>query len=787
MELMKKNLLNKRHLTAYLILFITGLLVAPVRSGVIEGIVSDAKTKEPLIGVNVVVMDTQMGASTDEMGRFRIENIPTGSHRLQFSYIGYLDEVKTDIVVRNSRPVILNTELMQQSLEGEGVTVTAGYFTEEKQTQPSIIGLSREEIRRFPGGFEDVVRTVSTLPGVTINNGGGRNDLLVRGGGPSENLYIVNNIEVPNINHFGTQGFGGGSLSFINLDFVDNVTFSSGGFGARYGDKLSSVLELTMAEGRSDHIGGKLLVSASQYGMNLEGPLGKKGNFIFSARQSYLDLIFKAAGLAFVPVYTDLNFLAHYNPSSRDQFVILGLGAIDRVSRDLGTPEKRVQNASLMDNTQYLWTGGINYRRIMQKGYMDITLGSNLFHYRFSQADNQEQKYFDSRADENEYSLKIQQFRGITDNFSIFLGASTKFLRNNNLTVFADTIYDRNGRKIPVSQAGIRPVNAVNTGAGKYAAFVETDWQAHPKFNINMGLRASYYGFIDSPLYLAPRLALKYRLTSRHTFKLSGGIYYQSPSYVWVVNPVNERLKALRNSMAVLGWDYLIRDDFRLSLEGYYKKYDHLPTGTLAGKTDYIVLTNTGTGFGGREDEFQSFGYFPMVSAATGKAYGAELLLQKKFSEIPCYGLVSFSYGRSEYTAGNGRRYPGQFDQRFIFNLTGGYKFNSKWEVSGKFRYFTGIPYTPVYLPSQNPVNQGFIQNLPEEYLAKRLNPAHHLDLRVDRYFNFQSWTMILFLDIQNIYNFRLPIQPSYDFWNNEIVRTNSIGILPSIGFSAEF
>jgi outer membrane receptor for ferrienterochelin and colicin len=132
--------------------------------------------------------------------------------------------------------------------------------------------LAAEEIRRFPGGFEDIVRTVATLPGVAVVNEGGRNDLLVRGGGPSENLYLINNIEVPNINHFGSQGSSSGALSFVNLDFIDRVEFSTGGFGARYGDKMSSVLSLGIRPGRSDRIGGEATISATQFGLNLEGP-----------------------------------------------------------------------------------------------------------------------------------------------------------------------------------------------------------------------------------------------------------------------------------------------------------------------------------------------------------------------------------------------------------------------------------------------------------------------------------------------------------------------------------
>jgi hypothetical protein len=305
--------------------------------------------------------------------------------------------------------------------------------------------------------------------------------------------------------------------------------------------------------------------------------------------------------------------------------------------------------------------------------------------------------------------------------------------------------------------------------------------------NLNAGLRFNYYNSLDNPSYLAPRLGLKYQINEKHSVKLNYGDYYQSPSPVWLINKNNRSLKALRNQMSVLGWDYLIRDDVRFTAEIYYKKYSNLPTGTIPGQTDWLVMSNTGFSYGGAEDNFQSFGYFDLVSRGSGQAYGFELLLQKKFSDIPLYGKASFSYGKSEVTANNGRTYPTPFDQRYIFNLSAGYKFGSKWEVSGKFRLFSGLPYTPVYRPSANPLNPGFIQNLPREYLSQRLDIGHHLDLRVDRYFNFENWTLITFVDIQNIYNFKIPVRPSYDFWEDEISRYNSIGLLPSIGISAEF
>ena len=763
------------------------LFVFAQSEGTIRGRIIDADSKDNLAGANVVILGDIRGASTDINGNFFIDRLPVGSYRIEASYVGYISEIITDVEVRSAKPAVLNIELKPQKFESEAIVVSAGYFAEEKLTQPSVIRFSKEEIRRFPGGFEDVVRTVSVLPGVSVNTSGGRNDLLVRGGGPSENLYVINNIEVPNINHFGTQGSSSGSLSFINLDFVDNVRFSSGGFQARYGEKMSSILTLDMAQGRSDQLGGKALISATQFGLNVDGPLNKGGNFIFSARKSYLDLIFKAAGLPFIPEYTDFNFLGNYELAPGNTLNIIGLAAIDRVARNLDTEENRTTNARLLDNSQDQFIGGLNYRRIHKNGYADLTLSAAMYRFQFSQADNNQEEYFNSEASEIEYAVKGLRFRKMASWLNLVFGFNAKLFNNNNTTVFADSIFDRNGLKIPVFQIGADPVNKTDQWIQTYAAFIETDMDISSRLNLNLGLRLNYYNALNDPFYAAPRLGLKYQINSKHSLKLNYGHYFQPPSSVWLVNKQNRDLKALQNRMAIFGWDYLVREDLRFTAEVYYKKYSDLPTGNIPGISDYVVMSNTGSSYGGREDNFQSFGYFDLFSNADGRAYGIELLLQKKFSDIPLYGKTSLTFGKSELTAGSGRVYPAQFDQRFIFNLSAGYKLGSKWEFSGKFRYFTGIPYTPVYRPSQNPSNPGFVQNLPSEYLSERLDAGHHLDLRVDRYFNFSNWTLITFIDIQNVYNYKVPIVPQYDFWEDEIQTSNSIGLLPSIGISAEF
>jgi hypothetical protein len=755
-------------------------------TGIVSGTVIDDHTLQPLPGANVVVLDTDRGATTDTEGRYTITGLVVGTVRIRVSYIGYKPLIRTDVVVRSAGPVFANVRLEPQTVEAQAVNVRAAYFASEIEARPSTVALSREEIRRFPGGYEDVVRTVSTLPGVAINMEGGRNDLLVRGGGPSENLYRVNGIEVPNINHFGTPGNSGGSLSFVNLDFVEDVKFSTGGFGVQYGDKMSSVVDLTLVKRRPERFGGKATVSATQYGFSVEAPVRNKGSLLLSARKSYLDLIFKAAGLPFIPVYTDYNVLMNIDLSPKDRLFFVGLSATDLVNRDQGSLEKRVTNAGLLDNTQYKGITGIDYQRLLSNGYLEATVSVDLSRYKFRQIDENERAYFRSNADEWEYAAALKHSMAVIPSLFVNTGVSAKAVRNENRTVFADTIYDRSGNRIPVSSLGVPTDTKLDAVRGKWAGFAEIEWNPIEKLQVTAGWRQDYFDFIDKPWAGSPRLAVKYQTGILGTFRFAAGEYLQSPATIWVVNPSNRSLKPLRNRMAVAGWDFLLRDDTRLTVEAYTKRYSRLPAGLIRGVNDYLVMSNTGASYGGREDDFQSFGFFDLASTGKGRSDGAELSVQKKFSGIPLYGLFSLAYNKSEVTAPNGATYPGQFDQRWIVNVSGGYVFNAKWEVSAKFRYFTGVPYSPVYRPSANPDRPGVIQNLPSEYLSARLDPGHQLDVRVDRTFNTPSLTLILYADVQNVYNFKYPMKPQYDFWEDKVVTRGDIGILPSIGVSLQ-
>ncbi|MCB0278981.1 MAG: TonB-dependent receptor, partial [Calditrichaeota bacterium] len=716
---------------------------------VISGTVIDRSNKEPLIGVNIELIGSTLGTTTDQNGEYRLIIDRLTDLRLRFTYLGYKDILRSDIKVNTAKPVIIDVAMEEDILSSETVTVSAGYFIETKQVQSSKVSLSKEEIRRFPGGFEDVVRTVSTLPGISINTAQGRNDLLVRGGGPTENLYVINNMEIKNINHFGSQGGSSGSLSFLNLDFVQQVDFSTGGFSAEFGDKMSSVLEIKTEQGRNDRIGSKLTISATQFGFNLEGPISKNGNFIFSARKSYLDLIFKANGLPFVPVYSDFNLIANFNLENNDKIQVLSLLANDRVDLDNSDLENRTFNAALLDNTQLQLVNGINYRHLLDNGYLDLTYNYNYNHYEFAQRDIDLIDYFNSDAKENEHVLKAQVYSQLNKNVALKFGAINKWISNSTVSQFADSVLNRSGQRVAYSDLGIpNQLLSESISSNKTAVYLETFWKVNHDLDLRFGLRFDHYANLEKSDYFSPRLSMRYQLSDGFYWNNSFGFYRQSPSDVWLINPANKTLTALSNRMLVSGFDYLLEDDLKLSVESYLKNYDDLPSGIIPDVTDYLLITNSGTGYGGRENDFQSFGYLTLQSLGFGESYGVEILLQKKYSDTPYYGQFSLSWSKSNYTAANGKSYPGLYDQRYIINLQGGYKLDENWEFSGKFRLFSGIPYTPIYVPDQN---GGELVNLPEEYLSARLETGSSLDIRVDRYYYYDAWTLTVFLDIQNV------------------------------------
>jgi hypothetical protein len=737
--------------------------------GSIRGAIGSESTEEPIAGANIVVLNTNFGAAADVDGRFVITGVPVGTYQLRVSGVGSKPVVVADVVVAVGRPVDLVIRLEEAVLSIGEIEVQASYFRNTPDAPVSVQRLSYEEIRRSPGTFEDVVRAVAVLPGVA-QAAPGRNDLVVRGGAPSENLFVIDNVEIPGINHFGTQGAGGGPLSFINLDFVRETAFSTGGFGVRYGDRMSSVLTLDLQDGRTDVISGKGTISASQFGLNLQGPVASDGSFIFSARRSYLDFIFKAAGFSFVPEYWDFLGRMSYRLDRNNSLTFLVVGAIDDVTFFNSDADNRFDNSRILGTAQRQYVSGVTWQHLLGNGFSRVTVGRTYVRYNGIQRDSMLNPIFKNRSIEGETSLRADVVLKPSRASELSFGSEVKYIR------FVSDLALPGYRTTFGDSLNINVRNFLSTGS-KGSAYGQFSHRFLRDFNATVGTRIDYFSLINTKTYVSPRASLAYDLSPVMTMTASVGVYRQSPSYVWLVaNAKNRLLRASRADQYIFSIDHLLDADLRIRLEGFYKNYSNYPASV---NRPYLVLANTGGGFGGSDENFASFGFDELVSAGRGQSRGVEFLMQKKLSDTPLYGLVSATLMRTTFAALDGIERPGAFDQEFILNVSAGYSLNERWEVSMKFRFATGQPYTPFNLNGTQDVSA---------YNTLRAKNAHSLDVRVDRRWNFFAWNLIVYLDVQNVYNNKFSDGVR---WNAREQRAefneSAIGILPSIGVSAEF
>lgn len=736
-------------------------------TGSLAGRVLSKMNEKPLVGVTVRVLGTNLGTFTRANGTFRIDNIPPGVYAIQFTYVGYETYVNANTNIPSGKTVTLDIYLTESVIRLEGAEVRSSYFIKKSETVTSTQTLNSEDIRRAPGVQEDVLRATQLLPGVAVTSAG-RNDLIVRGGAPFENLYVVDNIEVPNINHFGSQGTGGGPLSIVNIDFVREVSFSAGAFGAKYGDKLSSITNISLRNGNEEQFGGKATLSATGFGLNLEGPINSDGSFLFSARRSYLDLIFEAAGFGFIPEYWDFHAKFNQRLNSSNTLTFLTIGAIGSVKLNNDDEDKRFDNSRVAVPNQKQYFSGLTWKHLFENGFTTVTLGQTFTDYSTFQNDSNLVKILKNDSREAETSLR-------TD-VDIMLGKTSQLTFGNQLKWATRLQYDLFiAGFFRTDENGVPQILSVDTNFRTYKnATYFSLTQGVKNFKFTLGGRLDYISYVKDKWLFSPRFSFLYQINDVSAISLSGGQYYQSPSKIWLIGaPTNNSLKAIRAEQLVLAYDHTPLEDVKVQVEVYHKWYSNYPARLWR---PFSVLAPTG--FDDASNDIP-FGLEPIASKGKGYSRGFEIFVQKKLSEIPLYGLMSFTLSESKFKSLKGGYRPSTYDSRMIFNLAAGYRFDQEWEVSSKFRIASGQPTTPFLANGQRDW---------ENYnLGKRLPTFHALDLRIDKRWNFTRYTLITYLDIQNLYGRKNVSNYRWNPRTQSIDYGRSIGVLPSIGVSFEF
>lgn len=799
-----------RFLLPFCTLFLLSL--SGFSQGMIRGKITNSVNNQPVPFANVLLLNTELGAITDEAGNYEIGNVPPGLYTVRASYVGYKPFTAYDIQVALARPFQLDFSLTEEASE-LGEVVVNSEFTRSEETPLSVRKLTTNEIERYPGGNRDISRVIQSLPGVA-STPSFRNDILIRGGAPNENRFFVDDIEVPVINHFSTQGSSGGPVGILNVNLIKSLDLITGGFPANRMNGLSSFFEIQLKEGRRDRMATQLTVGASELTLSHEGPLSPKTTYILSARRSYLQGLFRLLQLPFLPTFNDFQLKTTTKINEKTELTFIGIGAIDQFALNEDAPEEETQEEKedrlytlgvLPVQSQWNYTTGARLKRFRDNGYWTFVLSRNMLNnesYKYAGNDESNEKnlLFNYRSQESENKFRAEN--------SIFgKGYSLKYGLNYE---FSRYLIDNFDRAILSQSGGVIDILASSTYSS-YGAFVSgtKNWLGE-RLLLSGGLRMDGSDFAktaSNPLnQLSPRLSVSYQLRPNLFATANGGIYYQRPAYTILgfqnnagdfVNQDSD-VRFIRNAQVITGIEYLMPDKARrFTAEAFYKRYTHYPSSIRNG----ISLANLGADFG-------AIGNEPVASTSEGRAYGVELLAQQRlFSNF--FGVASLTLVRSEFSNVNGGTIaPSSWDNRFIVSMTAGKRFGKNWEVGGRWRFLGGTPYTPADLAVSSLRENWDLRNAAISDFSRingvRLKPFHQLDLRVDKRYFFDAWSLNWYVDLQNAYNFQAEqaplIIPVRDAQGNLTVNpvdtsryqlrtlANPAGtLLPTVGLIVEF
>jgi hypothetical protein len=752
-----------------LILIATILLTfgLSAQTGVIKGTVTNRINNEALAFVNVYIPEIESGIATDLDGNFEIKDLEPGTYSVVITFVGFEDYKQDEIVVSTARPAVLDIKMIEISTVTGVVEVKASAFTVADESPVSMKTLSAGEIERYPGANRDVSRVIQALPGVAATPSF-RNDIIIRGGAPSENKFYLDGIEVPNINHFATQGSSGGPVGLLNINFIREVDFRSGSFPASRANGLSSVMEFKQKTGNPDFYTGSFQLGSSDIGFTFDGPLGKKANMILSVRRSYLDLLFSLLKLPFLPTYNDAQFKIQYDIDRKNRLTFIGLGAIDnfklntKVNDKVDDPEDLERNEYILGNLpsqqQWNYTIGAKYVHFFEKSYLTVVLSRNMLNnnstkYRDNDDSDPLNLILDYNSQESENKLRIENTWDL-NGWKVNVGGGYELARYTNSTKNLITI---DTTPVFVNYDAKLLVN-------KFSAFAQVSKGFFKKrFDVTLGLRTdfnTYNSDMLNPLnQLSPILGLKFRIDEDWSINASVARYSQLPAYTMMgfqddaANLVNrDNLKYIKSNHFIFGFEFQSKWDARFTLEGFYKMYEDYPFSLV----DSISLANLGADFG-------VIGNEPVASINLGRSYGLEFMYQQKMLK-GFYGILAYTFVKSEFQDKNGAYVPSSWDSRHIVSLSFGKQFKKGWVIGFRWQFSDGLPYTPYDVPTSAnknvwDINQQGVLNY-NELNTQRLKPFHQLDIRVDKKFYFTNWSLNLYLDIQNVYGHKVDGQP---------------------------
>ena len=774
----------KRQFVTFCLLLIS-LNLQSQNLGTISGKVFNNDTGLILEGATIQVENSDFFAITNSEGLFEIKDIPTSSYNVKASFIGFKSQTIFNVIVKSAGNQSLQYGLNPSSEELDEVIVVESPFKTSIETPLSTQTFSAVEIETYPGGNNDITRVIQSLPGISPSVGGFRNDIIIRGGGPNETVYYIDGIEIPNINHFSTQGSSGGPVGLVNISFIKDVTLSTSSFGAEYDNALSGVLSFVQKEANKEKISGNFRVGSSEAGITLDGPINQDTSFIFSLRRSYLQFIFKAFGFSFLPDYWDYQMKLNHKIDNYNYINFIGIGSIDELT--VNEPDEfDFENQSTIEQipitNQKSRTFGVTWKRIYKNsnGFFNLSLSNNKLENNFERFEDnvsKTNKVYSNISTEEDIKLRFISNNSF-ENYKFSFGGNFQVSKYSNRTLFK--FYNINYNS--------------NIDFFKYGLFLKSSKRFfNDKLSVSFGIRTDQDNFTSvNKIFenISPRLALSLALSRNNKWNLNftTGRYYKMPTYTSLgfrdLNNMltNKNSKYTQSDHLVIGLEFINSESSRFTIELFDKRYSNYPVSS----TDMVSLANKG-------GDFEVLGNEKILTIGKGKSYGMEILYQQKLKNN-FYGILSYTFFYSKFSGIDKIYLPSVWDNRNLFSFTGGYKLKKNWEISSKLRYTDKTPYAPINIELSNMSYPEIVfdySQLGNYFLDKFLK----LDLRIDKRWNFKTTSMNFYIDAENLLANEIPVPPEYGLLRDsnqnviiprsliEVQSDNRTSIIPSVGF----
>ncbi len=743
----------------------------------ISGYIEDAKTGEKLIEANVFE-DVSVSGTVSNLYGFYSMTLPKDTIKISFSYMGYATQ-SFEIYLDKD---ISFTVKLEDEVALQVVTVTAENVEKiEEQTQMSKVDIPIAQIKRIPAllGEVDVMKAMQLLPGVQ-SGGEGTSGLYVRGGSPDQNLILLDGVPVYNVSHL--FGF----FSVFNADAINNVTLTKGGFPARYGGRLSSVMEINMKEGnmREYHGEGSIGLVASK--LTFEGPIVKdKTSFIVSGRRTYIDLLAKPfiknqgdgdGGYYFYDVNAKVNhkfndkhrlYLSAYAGKDVFYFKFDDGGYEERAGFDWGNITSALRWNYMINNKLFANTT-VTFSRYRFNLGTESTDAGEVF----------AAKYFSGIKD---WGAKVDFDYMPTPNHFVRFGVNGI---NHTFSPGALQYKVEDGDSFDLDTI----IGTENSNAWEYYAYVEDDMKIGENFSANIGLHASAFS-VGSKTYFSPqaRIGMRYMLPKSYAVKASYSMMSQYihlltnegvglPTDLWL--PSTENVKPQRSWQAALGMAKTFGTMFEVSVEGYYKRMDNL------------LSYKEGASF------FSFSDWETKVEQGKGESYGLELFLQKKKGKTTGWIGYTLSWNNRKFeNINSGEEYPFKYDRRHDISVVVSHSFNDKISISGTWIYGTGnsITLNEAKYISFNPqvnnpqLNESTTIEVPGSKNNYRMKPYHRLDVGVDFRKQKKRYERTFSIGAYNVYSRKNPFFIYYNDNEDTFKQVSLFPIIPYFTYSFKF